>query len=405
MRNAAIGVIGGGLLGASVAYHLAMRGAGDVTLLERMGLASAASSQAAGLLFQVSSKPAIDQLSGVTFSSIEKLEEQLGNSLDFHRIGTLRFAETDESRIALESMYARARQYGYAAEIVDENWRTKSLPWLRAEADMLSVFFPDDGFIDPYRLASAYAQAAKQSGVRIETGVAVKSIYFGKDGLVDLETSQGVFQCEKVVVAAGAWSNNLTMPLDISLPMTPTRSHFWMTAPDPMFSPNQPMMVNADAGIYTRPEAGGVLLGVQEAHSPTFDYRILPDDISGFPVTEDGREWDVLAEAEKRILDFFPAFNDVRFSSYMAGLSTYTPDGHFILGEIESQPGLYIATGCCGLGVTVSGGFGKAMAGLVLDGESPFDLVTFKPDRFGNVDPTSKEFNDRCAQARAWKAK
>jgi len=404
MDKAAIVIIGGGLLGTSVAYHLSKCGVRDVILLERLGLATAASSQAAGLMFTISSKPAVDQLSRATFKVIDELEEQLGDQLDFHRVGTVRLAESGKSRSKLEALYSRAQQEGISSEIVDKAWLSENVPWLKAGSDSLSIFFADDGYIDPYRLAAAYARTAKRSGVRIETGVAVKSIRFDGKNMADVQTSNGLFQCEKVVVAAGAWSNNLTMPLGISLPMTPVRSHFWITAPDPLSYKNQPMTVHADAGAYTRPEMNGMLLGAQEAFSPTFDYRILPDDINTFTITENGSEWDTLIEAEPRISRFFPDLKNARFESYVTGLSAYTPDGHFILGKIEEKPGLYVAAGCCGSGVMSSGGIGEALAGLMIEGESPHNLMPFRPARFGIVDPASTEFQMLCAKARARKA-
>lgn len=404
MKSAAIAIIGGGILGASVAYHLGRSRVCDIILVERWDLATAASSQAAGLMFQISYKPSVDLLSRATFKAVVSLEDQLGVSLDFHPTGTLRLAETEESRFKLADLYARAKHEGVSAEIVDENWRAGSLPWLATGSDALALFFPDEGYIDPYRLTTAYARAARQAGVRIETGVAVKSIRLDGGKVANLETTEGALPCEKVVIAAGAGSNRLTMPLGFALPMVPIRSHFWITARHPLFTGNQPMTVHADAGIYTRPEVGGLLIGVQEKRSRTFDYRLLPDDLASFSVTENGREWDALAEAEPSISQFFPTFGEVGLQNYVAGLSAYTPDGHFLLGEIQDQSGLFVAAGCCGSGVMASGGIGEAMAGLVLEGESPHDLAPFRPNRFGSVNPASTGFQKLCAQARARKA-
>ena len=405
MSDASIVIIGGGLLGTSVAYHLARRGKNNILLLERLGLSTAASSQAAGLMFLVSSKPAVDRLSHVTFKDIDALEKQLGDHLDFHRVGTVRFAERDKSRTTLESLYHRARQEGISADKVSKAWLADKIPWLTLGSDVLSVYFPGEGYIDPYRLATAYASAAKQSGVLIESGVAVKSVRYDGQRIVGVHTSKGRIQCDKVVVAAGAWSNNLTMPLGIPLPMTPVRSHYWIATTDLVPDKNQPMTVHADAGAFTRPELNGIVIGVQETISPTFDYRILPDDIGTFTITDTGHEWDALLEAEPSVSRFFPGINNACFESYVTGLSAYTPDGHFILGEIEKRPGLYVAAGCCGSGVMASGGIGEALAHMIVEGERPHDLKYFKPDRFGVVDPTSVEFHRICAKARAHKSK
>lgn len=403
MENASVVIIGGGLLGASVAYQLAKQGEQDIILLERFDLASAASCQAAGLMFQISSKPAIDELSRTTFKTIKTLEEQLGEGLDFKQVGTLRLAETEKNRTALNAIFSRAECEGIRAEIVDAKRRTDLVPWLVTGPDTLSVFFADEGYIDPYLLTTAYARAAKQLGVQVKTKVAVHAICIDKGRVAGLETSLGKISCKKVVVAAGSWSNSLTVPLGIPLPMIPTRSHFWITGPDPLFSNGQPMTVHADAGAFTRPEVGGILIGIQEKHSPTFDYRILPDDVNSFAVTENGSEWDELIEAQDRIAGFFP-LEDAQFKSYIAGLSAYTPDCHFILDHVAKRPGLYLAAGCCGSGVMASGGIGEALADLILENSSSYDLAPFRYDRFGDVDPSSTEFQNRCAEARAGKA-
>jgi len=400
----AIVVIGGGIFGASIASHLGARGIGkEVLLLERSEIAAAASSQAAGMIFRISAKPGVDALSRATFEGLPLLEQQLGEALDFRRVGTVRCAVEPDGRAALAALRQRAVQAGAAAETIDAAWCRRAMPWLEP-GDAACVYFADDGYIDPYRLTAAYARAAAQSGVRIQTGATVRSIRLQAGRVAGLETSAGKIACDTLVVAAGALSNHLTVPLGIALPMAPTRSHYWITAADSLFDAAQPMLVHTDAGIYTRPELNGLLIGVHEAASRTFDYRRLPDDLPSFQVTQAGTEWDVLLAAEDRIQRFLPTLNTLRFADYVAGLSTYTPDSRFVIGPVKAVPGLYAAGGCCGSGVTISGGVGEALAGLIVEGRSPHDLSPFLPERFGGVDPSSEDFQQRCASARAGKS-
>ncbi|MCZ4281557.1 FAD-binding oxidoreductase [Kiloniella laminariae] len=405
MAKASLVVIGGGILGCSIAYHLAKRGVDDVLLLERRDLATASSSQAAGLMFKISSKPAVDHLSRRTFELFSELEEITGEALDFKAVGSLRVAESEANKASLLKTLNRAREEGTSAEMVDRNWRSEKLPWFTAGDDALTVYFKEEGYIDPYRLTRAYAKAARLSGATVKAGIAVLGIRMANGVVTGVETDQGVVPCDRVVVAGGSWSNNLTLPLGIALPMVPTRSHFWIAAPEPDFGDHQPMMIHADAGAYTRPEVGGLLLGVQEARSRTFDYRILPEDISSFAVTDEGDEWDALIEAEQRVSGFFPGLGAARFEHYMAGLSAYTPDGHFLLGAAKAVEGLFVAAGCCGSGVMASGGIGDALAELITEGKSGYDLMPFDLQRFGAVEPASEAFQLLCANARARKAK
>lgn len=399
-----IAVIGGGIFGASIAYHLSLRGARNVVVLERMEIASAASSQAAGLLFHISPKRSVDPLSRATFSSIPALERQLAAPLDFRQPGTLRLAASEESRSRLEALFERAVSEGIAARKIPASRLHESVPWLTPDAGDLAVHFPDDGYIDPHRLTMAYFRAAAHRGVRMLAQTAVDSLRLESGRIAGVATSRGPLAGHIVVVAAGAWSNCLTEPVGVALPTAPTRSHYWTAAAESDFSAKQPMVVHMDAGVYTRPEASRLVIGVQEAESKTFDHRDLPDDIGTLAVTEAGEQWDALAEAAPRISRFLPSINDLRFERYVAGLSTYTPDGQFILGAVDAVPGLYVASGCCGSGIMASGGIGEAMADLILDGECAYDLSPFRPDRFGKVSPSTPSFRARCARARSGKA-
>ncbi|WP_157230780.1 NAD(P)/FAD-dependent oxidoreductase [Kiloniella laminariae] len=405
MKKASLVVIGGGILGCSTAYHLAKQGKEDVLLLERRDLATASSSQAAGLMFRISSKPAVDCLSRRTFELLSELEEITGDGLDFKAVGSLRVAESEANKASLLKILNRAGAEGISVETVDRQWRSEMLPWFSAADDALTVFFKEEGYIDSYRLTRAYAKAARLFGVEIKTGVSVRGIRVVNGVVTGVETDQGVVACDSVVVAGGSWSNDLTLPHGIALPMVPTRSHFWIAAAEINFGERQPMMIHGDAGAYTRPEVGGLLLGVQEAHSRTFDYRLLPEDISSFAVTDEGGEWDALIEAEARVSNFFPGLATARFEHYMAGLSAYTPDGHFLLGAAKAVQGVFVAAGCCGSGVMASGGIGDALAELITQGQSQYDLAPFDLQRFGDVAPASEAFQLLCASARARKAK
>jgi 4-methylaminobutanoate oxidase (formaldehyde-forming) len=153
-----------------------------------------------------------------------------------------------------------------------------------------------------------------------------------------------------------------------------------------------------------RPEVGGMVVGVQERYSTTFDARLLPDDINTFSPTQGDEHWDVLAEAVEAISKFFPTVLQAEFSNYVSGLSTYTPDGQILLGAVPGVRNVFAAAGCCGNGIALSAGIGSAISALVRNEEPPFDLEPFAPDRFGSVDPFCQAFRDLCAAARAAKS-
>ena len=189
------------------------------------------------------------------------------------------------------------------------------------------------------------------------------------------------------------------------LPMAPVRSHYWMSEPDSLYGGEHPVTIIPDAAAYTRPEVGGLLIGIQEPQSATFNARDLPKDPNTFSPTKGEEHWDLLIEASGAVAQFFPDIMGARFSSYVCGLSSYTPDGNILLGPVPGIEGLLAAAGDCGSGITLSAGIGDAIANLALGIEPAFDITSFSPGRFGPVNPFSKPFRQRCAAARAAKSR
>ena len=187
--------------------------------------------------------------------------------------------------------------------------------------------------------------------------------------------------------------------------MAPVRSHYWIAEPSEMYGGDHPTTILPDIAAYTRPEVGGLILGVQEPRSATFDARELPNDPAAFSPTKGEEHWDILADAYEGLEHFFPAIANAQFSGYVCGLSSYTPDGEIILGPVPGVSGFYAAAGACGSGITLSAGMGDAAADYVLGRQPDFDVRPFRPDRFGDVDPFGDPFRERCASARASKSR
>ena len=206
-----------------------------------------------------------------------------------------------------------------------------------------------------------------------------------------------------VIDAAGAWATLVSELAGYALPMAPVRSHYWICEPETAFDVDHPVTVLHDAAAYTRPETGGLVLGIQEPRSKTFDARDLPSDIAAFSPTVGEDHWDILAGGAKAVEPFFPAVMTVRFGNYVAGLSAYTPDGSMLLGPVPGVSGFLAATGCCGNGIALSGGIGATVSDLVRGNAPTCDITSFDPGRFGTIDPYAVAFRDGCAKARATK--
>lgn len=397
-------IIGGGVLGLSIAYHLARDGRERILVLERNELASAASSKAAGLILQATAKPANTLLAKSTADTIPLIEEELGESVGFHAVGSLRVAASVARVAELMDMERDAAGHGIPFQHLSPNDLRHQVPWLDCSTADRITFFPTDGYVDPYLLSTAYGHAARRLGAQIRPRTAAADLIISSDRVIGVRTGTGDIFGGTVIDAAGAWASIVSARAGYPLPMAPTRSHYWIAAADSSYGDDFPVTMLPDARTYMRPEMCAMLVGVQEPNSMTFDARELPDDINTFSPTGGEEHWDVIAGALAEISGFFSGIAQARFKAYVCGLSGYTPDGSILLGAVPGARGFFTAAGCCGSGIALSAGIGSALSALVRGNEPDFDLVRFDPGRFGPVDPFSREFRARCAAARASKS-
>lgn len=397
-------IIGGGILGLSIAYHLSRDSRDSVLVLERQELASSASSRAAGLILQATSKPANTPLVKLTRQTISSLEEEIREPVGFHDVGSIRIAASDARVQELTSIEENATSHDVPFRHLTQREVSQKAMWLNASSSLRTTFFPSDGYVDPYLFSHAYARAARMRGADIRTRSAVTDLVVKAERVLSVRCTSGEFSGGSVIDAAGAWASLLAARARFPLPMAPTRSHYWIAAPSAAYGREFPVALLPDCQAYMRPELGGMVVGVQERLSATFDARELPDDISAFSPTGGEEHWDVITEAMEGISRFFPAIVEAKFSGYISGLSAYTPDGQILLGQIPGVRNFFAAAGCCGNGVALSAGVGSAISALVRKQKPAFDIGPFDPARFGPVDPFSKAFRDLCAAARAAKS-
>lgn len=396
-------VIGGGTIGCSITYYLAKSGV-DVQLLERNTIGSGNTSLAASLLTKIRSKPSVIPLVEETYRAMDNLNDELESDLDIQKVGSLHLAASDASLSALHDMISIANKFDISHTSITTSEIKKLVPWLKTDEIIKACFMPDDAFMDAYVLTNAFASAAKKHGAVIQQYTNVESLIIEGADVKGVMTKDEVFESDFVIDAAGAWSNLLSLQSGIGLPMTPVRSNYWITSSNPdLFPRNQPIVILPDASAYTRPESGALLFGLRESKSLHFDPRNLPEDLTGHVFGDPEDRWNILIEQGGRLQRFFPEFNEVEIQHYIAGVSTYTPDGLFVLGGIPEVKGFLAATGCSGAGVAVSAGMGRIITEMVLGQEIFCDVEPFKIDRFGKVDPFCHEFRQSCADARSSK--
>lgn len=402
-KTADVVVVGGGILGLSIAWHLARTCAGSIVVADRLPPATQATSRAAALLTLGREDDRVIPLIQSSYRAIAMLGEVLDDPLPLHRNGTVYVATSESSRRELQDLMLASTGKAVNFQTLDSDDAGKLVPWLAVEADAACAYCPDDAFIDPYLLAAAYADAARRSGATIIPGLGVASLILAGGKVAGVTTAAGEIAAPIVVVAAGLWSNLLSASCGAGLPMAPVRSQYWITASDDRFPPGHPSVLLPDASAYTRPEMGALLFGVRERRSISVDPRDLPDDVSGYAFADDPGGLASLEESSAALHRFAPALADVGIRTYVAGFSTYTPDGLPVFGAAPGIDGLLFAGGCSGAGIAISGGVGEAVAALALGQRPEIDIDAFRVDRFGTVDPFDPAFRARCAAARSRK--
>lgn len=398
-------IIGGGVIGCSIAYHLCRSGMTDVLVLERNELSSGATARAAGLMSRARSDQSTIRMITRTRQAILELEDLLGTTVDFRQVGGLRAVHTEAREQEMLTMERCLGAEGLEVGVLATAEAHRLCPWINLDGARRIIHVPGDGHIDGARLGLAYAGAARKLGARILRGVAAKGMIVEAGRVQAVATDRGQVRCRVVIDAAGAWATEVAHWLGWGFPASPTRSHYWITRPGIGESPDQPIVQLSDLRAYFRYGLGGMLVGMQEPSSWTYHALELGTEMDTVRLHDEERDTDLLIEQAGHLRAVVPGIDTWQFAHHIAGLTTYTPDGKFVLGNIPGIEGFLVAGGCCGSGLAASGGFGEAITGLVLDKPTDIDLSLFRPDRFGTVTPWTTEFRDLCSAARAGKSR
>ena len=320
-----------------------------------------------------------------TLKDIEELEGELGESIGFHRTGTLRVGVSKANKTRLQKDAELSEQAGVVSHWVDLDEASSLVPFLSLPPSATALFTPDDGYIDPSILASSYLFSAKKSG-RLKTmfNTSVKTLELAPDETVSaVITSCGKrVESSYVIDCCGSWAGLLGYNSAAQfqpLSMSPTRSHYWKaTSPETSSFPlKHPNIILPDCGVYTRASPSGIILGVQELNSTTRDARsleITPESHTSLDALEHEAE-ELLGSRYEEISSFIPALGSLELNNYVSGFSSYTLDGKYIIGRQRQGTNLYVVSGCNGSGVAASGGIGELLAKVSGSGLGSKELI------------------------------
>jgi sarcosine dehydrogenase len=378
MEHAGAVVIGGGITGTSVLYHLARAGWADVVLLEKDELTSGSTCHAAGLVTQFNPSPTMMRFRRY---SIE-LYEELGV---FETVGSLRFASSKDSLKELQRGVSRARGIGLDVDLVSAEEAAKLMPVISRDSLYGAVWMPGDGHLDPHTATHALATAARKLGARVLTQCRVNGIELSERGEIrSVHTEDGPIATEVVVIAGGIWGPQVAAMAGAFVVSTPVdHQHAALLAVSGGEMPHDmPCFRDPDNLVYGKAEAGGMVLGGYESDPVARWIDGVPWEHAGISLPPDQARFEpLLAGAARR----FPFVQEAGIVKLVCHPDAMTPDSAPLVGAVPGVHGLYMAAGLSLNGFGGAGGIGRAIAELVTTGETELDLYPYRPWRFGPV--------------------
>ena len=374
-------VIGGGVIGCSVAYHLTKYGCKDVVLFERDQLTSGTTWHAAGLVSQLGPTAAITKIRKYTLDLYKNLEKDVDHSAGLRLNGALSIAQTESRWQELKRQATTAQLYDVDLRILNKEEIKKKYPMMVTEDLKGGVLMPGDGSADPSGVTHMLAKAAKKGGAKIYEQSPVETI-LTKNGRVHGVRANGQnIECEFVVLATGMWSRQIGEKIGVSIPLYPAEHFYVITESIDKLSPTLPVIRDFDSSIYFKEDAGKLLIGIFEGKSiPAFDKsNKVPNDFSFGEFPENFEHFEPYL---KKSIDRFPILKKVGIRKFFAGPESFTPDTNSLLGEVPEVKNLFVSCGLNSIGIGSGGGVGKVTAEWLMNGHINEDIFCYDIKRF-----------------------
>jgi sarcosine oxidase, subunit beta len=366
--RAGVVVVGGGVMGTSIAFHLAEAGVPGVVLIERDQLASGSSSKAAGGVRAQFSDPLNVQLGARSLEAFARFADRPGQEIDFRRVGYLFLLSRPEDVAVFEQSVQLQNRLGVPSRLLDPAEAQRLSPPVDTGGLLAAAFSPDDGLATPEAVVQGYAAGARRHGAHIETGCELLDVRVAGDEIRAVVTSKGTIETPAVICAAGAWSSRVGAMVGVDLPVTPYRRQVVVTEPVPGLPDDLPMTIDLASTFYFHREGPGLLMGMS-----------LDDEPPGFNLDRDDAWIPWLVEAIARRA---PSLAEVGVTGGWAGLYEVTPDHNALIGEAARPARFLYATGFSGHGFLQGPAVGEVVRDLFLGHPPPVDVAPLTADRF-----------------------
>jgi dimethylglycine dehydrogenase len=383
MRNhVQVAVIGGGVVGASVLYHLTKAGWKDVLLIERAELTSGSTWHAAGGMHTVNGDPNVAKLQQYTIELYKEIERISGQSCGVHLTGGIMLAGTPERVDWLKMAKARGRYLGMELEIISVKEAKQLFPLMDEQHFLGAMYDPIEGHVDPYGVTHAYAKSAQIGGAEVVRQTRVTALTQRSDGSWDVATTQGTVHAEHVVNAGGLWAREVGRMVGLELPILAMEHQYFITEDIPEFrgQKEQPHCIDFEGEIYMRQERGGMLMGTYERAGVPWSPQATPWDFGQDLLPNDLER---IAPSLEVGFRHFPRLESAGIRKVVNGPFTFAPDGNPLVGPVRGLTNFWVACGVMA-GFSQGGGVGLALASWMVDGDPGADIWGMDVARYGD---------------------
>ncbi|WP_327090477.1 FAD-dependent oxidoreductase [Nonomuraea sp. NBC_01738] len=393
--RAQVVIIGGGIVGASVAYHLAELGWTDVVVLEQGQLSCGTTWHAAGLVGQLRSTESMTKLIQYSTDLYARLEAETGFGTGWKQCGSVSVARTPERMTQLRRTAAQARNYGVTAEIITARQAQDLWPVMQVDDVVGGVWLPGDGKANPSDLTQALARGAQRRGVQVIERIRVTGVTV-KDGVVRLvQTSEGDIEAEVVVNCAGQWAKEIGRMAGVTVPLHSAEHFYIVTEQIEGVRPDLPVMRDPDGYAYFKEEVGGLVVGGFEPNAKPWGMDGIPHPFE-FQLLEE--DWDQFAVIMENAIHRVPALETTGVRMFYNGPESFTPDNMFLLGEAPEVRGFFVGAGFNSAGIASAGGAGRALAEWIVNGSATSDLWPADLRRFARWAGNDTWLRDRVTE-------
>jgi 4-methylaminobutanoate oxidase (formaldehyde-forming) len=393
--SARVIVIGGGVIGCSVAYHLTRLGWRDVVLLEQGRLTCGTTWHAAGLVGQLRAHQNMTRLVQYSASLYQRLEAETGQATGWKQCGSLLVARTPERVTLLKRVLASSKAQGVACEFLSPAEAGRKYPIMRTDDLLGALWLPADAKVNPADVTQALAKGARMGGARIVEQTRVTAIHQKNGAATGVSTSRGDIACEVVVNCAGQWARQVGALAGVAVPLHSAEHMYVVTGRIAGVSPDLPVLRDPDGYIYVKEEVGGLLVGGFEPVAKPWGMDGIPENFEFGMLPDDWDQFQILME---NALLRLPALETAEIKTFMNGPESFTPDNNFIMGEAPECRNVFVAAGFNSIGIASGGGAGRALAEWIVQGEPTLDLWPVDIRRFAPFHNERAFLKDRVSE-------